>query len=144
MVLKMRRNLVLLVVGGVAFVLGINFLQSNSFDERDLRAKATASPPEKNNGNSTSNSDHFGVKRNSQGLQGVVVKQSVGAAPVTVHVNETILRMIREIRDKIVSVNATVRQLDISCGQKSIDDTEDLLCMVSRLITIWACAWENQ
>ena len=133
MVLKMRRNLVLLVVGGVAFVLGINFLQSNSFNERDLGTKGTA---EKNNGNSTSKSDHFGVKRNSQGLQSVVVTQGMGAAPVTVHVNETILRMIREIRDKIVSVNASVRQLDISCGQKSIDDTEDLLCMVSRLITI--------
>ena len=130
MVWKMKRNLVLLVVGGAALVLGINLLQPNQFNKREFGTKAPSllGKPSSNN---TSKHEHFGVKRNIQEQKGPVFKPNAKPVHVIAHVNETILGMIREIREKMISVNATVKHFDISCGQKSIDKTEDLLCMVS-------------
>ena len=129
MILKMKRNLVLLVVGGVAFVLGINLLQSSP-NERKFGTK-TSSLMGKHYSNDTNKSEHFGTKRTIQGQKGPAMKPSAKAVHTVAKVNETILSMIREIREKMISVNATVKHFDIPCGQKSIDKTEDLLCMVS-------------
>ena len=50
---------------------------------------------------------------------------------VTPPIDKRVLQIIREIRDKmVVDKDVYVKEFNISCTEKSLDGTEDLLCMV--------------
>ena len=131
MVVKMK-NITLLTVCCAAFILGFSLFQSPTLTEKDfgnkgsLQGKFYLEPGHRSYHNST--------KRILQGQRGLGATPS---AQVVIQVNETILVMIREIREKLTSVNVSVKPFDIPCNKKSIDNTEDLLCMVSLSFSIF-------
>ena len=52
-------------------------------------------------------------------------------------VDESFLHIIRGVRDMVVvEDDITVKEFNVSCTEKSIDGSEDLLCMVSRVICL--------
>ena len=125
-----RKQCILLsIICLVAIFLGLTLFQTDSENLNDIKQRLNLPVQDKIKEN-VFHRKYSWVKRFTHGRNVTVTTPRTKAL---VKIDEEILKMIRDIHNKMVAVNVSVKPFKISCTEKSIDGTEDLLCMVRSL-----------
>ena len=123
-----KQCILLSIICLVAIFLGLTLFQTDSENLGDIKQRSNLPLQDKIKENV--HRKYSWVKRFTHGRN---VTVTTPRSKALVKIDEEILKMIRDIHNKMVAVNVSVKPFKISCTEKSIDGTEDLLCMVRSL-----------
>lgn len=125
-----KQCILLSIISLAAIFLGLTLFQTDSKNLDDIKQRLNLPVQDKIKENVVHRKDS-GVRPFTHGRN---VTVTTPRSKTLVKIDKEILKMIRDIHNKMVAVNVSVEPFKISCTEKSIDGTEDLLCMVRILL----------